>query len=160
MVAGLGVDGRGYVLADRTCKLSPSGWGQRGVAAFDEFRADRIVAEKNYGGDMVRFVIQTARKTAPVTLVNASRGKVVRAEPVAALYEQGRVSHVIADNDQDGRVIDNPLAELEEEMRLTGSTGYMGDGSPNRMDALVWALTELLLGDDAPVATSSSFAWG
>ena len=160
VVAGLGVDGRGYVLADRTCKLSPSGWGQRGVAAFDEFRADRIVAEKNYGGDMVRFVIQTARKTAPVTLVNASRGKVVRAEPVAALYEQGRVSHVIADNDQDGRVIDNPLAELEEEMRLTGSTGYMGDGSPNRMDALVWALTELLLGDDAPVATSSSFAWG
>jgi phage terminase large subunit-like protein len=142
VIAGLGVDGRGYVLGDWTCQMSPSGWGGRGVAAFDRFQADRIVAEKNYGGDMVRFVIQTARKTAPVVLVNASRGKIVRAEPVAALYEQGRVSHVVDDTS------DNPLSELEEEMRLTSSTGYLGTGSPNRMDALVWALTDLMLGDE------------
>lgn len=149
VVAGLGVDGRAYVLADWTCKLSPAGWGQRAVAAFDKFKGDRIVAEKNYGGDMVRFVIQTARKTVPVELVSASRGKVVRAEPVAALYEQGRVSHVVPAEDEDGRAIDNPLAEMEEEMRLTGSTGYLGVGSPNRMDALVWALTDLMLGEEA-----------
>lgn len=145
VIVGLGVDGRGYVLADWTCKLSPAGWGQRAIAAFDRYKADRIVAEKNYGGDMVRFVIQTARKTAPVQLVVASRGKVVRAEPVAALYEQARVSHVVPATNEEGSVIDNPLAELEEEMRLTGSTGYLGVGSPNRMDALVWALTELMV---------------
>ena len=107
VVAGIGVDGQGYVLADRTCRLSPEGWGRRAVEAFDHFGADRIVAEKNYGGDMVRFTIQTVRPTVPVTLVTASRGKIVRAEPVSALYEQGRVRHLILD------LADNPLAELE-----------------------------------------------
>jgi phage terminase large subunit-like protein len=139
VVAGLGVDGLGYVLADRTCKLSPQGWGRRAVEAFDEFGADRIVAEKNYGGDMVRFTIHAVRPTAPVTLVSASRGKIVRAEPVAALYEQGRVRHLIPDP------AENPLAELEAELRHASTTGYLGEGSPNRMDALVWALTELML---------------
>jgi phage terminase large subunit-like protein len=139
VVAGLGVDGLGYVLADRTCKLSPQGWGRRAIEAFDDFGADRIVAEKNYGGDMVRFTLQTVRPTAPVTLVTASRGKVLRAEPVSALYEQGRVRHVIADP------ADNALAELEDELRHATSNGYMGEGSPNRLDALVWALTDLFL---------------
>ena len=146
VVAGIGVDGLGYVLADHTCKLSPRGWGRRAVAAFDEFGADRIVAEKNYGGDMVRFTIQTVRKTAPVSLVSASRGKVVRAEPVSALYEQGRIRHVIPDP------ADNRLAELEDELRHATSNGYLGEGSPNRMDALVWALTDLFLAEELPGA--------
>jgi phage terminase large subunit-like protein len=141
VIAGLGIDGRGYVLGDWTCKLSPEGWGRRAVLALDQFFADRIVAEKNYGGDMVRSTIQAVRQTAPVELVTASRGKILRAEPVSALYEQGRVSHVIAD------VENNPFAELEEEMRLTNSTGYLGAGSPNRMDALVWAITFLMLAE-------------
>jgi phage terminase large subunit-like protein len=139
IVAGLGVDGLGYVLADRTCRLSPEGWGRRTIEAYDFHNADRIVAEKNYGGDMVRSVIQTARKTAPVTLVSATRGKTVRAEPVSALYEQGRISHLIPDPAA------NPLAALEAEMKRATSNGYLGEGSPNRMDALVWALTELFL---------------
>ena len=101
VVAGLGVDGLGYVLADRTCRLSPEGWGLRAIEAFDEFGADRIVAEKNYGGDMVRFTIHTVRPTAPVTLVTASRGKIVRAEPIAALYEQARIKH--PDDPRSGR---------------------------------------------------------
>jgi phage terminase large subunit-like protein len=144
VVAGLGVDGRGYVLADHSCRLSPQGWGRRAVEAFDAFAADRIVAEKNYGGEMVRFTIQAVRKTAPVVLVNASRGKMVRAEPVSALYEQGRVRHVVADP------ADNPLSELEEEMRHATASGYVGEGSPNRLDALVWALTDLFLADEIP----------
>jgi phage terminase large subunit-like protein len=143
VVAGLGVDGLGYVLADRTCRLSPEGWGRRAVEAFDAFGADRIIAEKNYGGDMVRATIQTVRKTAPVTLVNATRGKVVRAEPVSALYEQRRIRHVIPDPAA------NPLAALEAEMSKVTSIGYTGEGSPNRMDALVWALTELFLTEPA-----------
>jgi len=139
IVAGLGVDGRGYVLADRTCRLSPEGWGRRAVEAFDAFGADRIVAEKNFGGDMVRFTLQAVRATVPVTLVSASRGKAVRAEPVSALYEQGRISHVIADP------ADNALAEVEDEMRQATASGYVGPRSPNRLDALVWALTALFL---------------
>ena len=142
VVVGLGVDGVGYVLADRTCRLSPEGWGRRAVEAFDAFGADRLVAEKNYGGDMVRFTLQTIRPTVPVTLVTASRGKVLRAEPVSALYEQGRVRHVVP------APTDNPLADLEGEMRLATSNGYFGQGSPNRLDALVWALTDLFLTEE------------
>lgn len=143
VVVGFGVDGRGYVLADRSCQLSPQGWGRRAIEAFDAFAADRIVAEKNYGGEMVRFTLQAVRKTAPVVLVNASRGKMLRAEPVSALYEQGRISHVVAD------LADNHLADLEGEMRHATSTGYVGEGSPNRLDALVWALTDLFLAEPA-----------
>ncbi len=146
VVAGLGVDGRGYVLADRTCRLSPEGWGRRAVEAFDEFGADRIVAEKNFGGDMVRFTLQAVRPAVPVSLVTASRGKVVRAEPVSALYEQARVSHVAPAGP------DGPLAELEDEMRQATASGYLGPGSPNRLDALVWALTELMLKAEPPGA--------
>ena len=143
VVAGVGVDGLGYVLADRTCRLSPQGWGRRAVEAFDDFGADRIVAEKNYGGDMVRFTIHAVRPTVPVTLVSASRGKILRAEPVSALYEQGRIRHVIPNPP------DNPLAELEDELRHASATGWLGESSPNRMDALVWALTELFLTEPA-----------
>jgi phage terminase large subunit-like protein len=151
VVAGLGVDGMGYVLADRTCRLSPQGWGRRAVEAFDEFSADRIVAEKNYGGEMVRFTIQAVRATAPVTLVSAARGKTVRAEPIAALYEQGRVRHLIPDPSQ------NPFAELEAEMRHATPNGYVGEASPNRLDALVWALTDLFLTPQTPAEAFLEF---
>ncbi|MDQ0395187.1 DNA-packaging protein [Labrys monachus] len=149
VVAGKGDDGKAYILADRTVKLSPDGWGKAVIAAFDQYKADKIVVEKNYGGEMCQHVIQTARKSAPIKLITATRGKAVRAEPVAALYEQGKVHHVVPIGS-----FDNPLADLEEEMRLTNTSGYQGPGSPNRMDALVWALTELMFGGHGPMIIS------
>jgi phage terminase large subunit-like protein len=133
VVAGLGIDGRGYILADRTCKLSPAGWGRRAVSAYHEFKADRIVAERNFGGAMVEHVIRTADPNVAFAEVTASRGKVVRAEPVAALYEQGRISHI------------GDLAELEDQMCQMATDGYLGEGSPDRLDAMVWAITDLML---------------
>lgn len=133
VVAGKGIDGRAYVLADRTCKLGPDGWARRVVAAYREFGADRIVAERNYGGAMVESLIRTVDRRVSYKEVVASRGKVVRAEPVAALYEQGRVSHI------------GPMPELEDQMTLMGPGGFVGEGSPDRLDAAVWALTELML---------------
>lgn len=133
VIAGKGMNGRGYVLADWTCNMSPAGWGRRAVEAYTRFRADSIVAEKNFGGDMVNFVIKTASETVPVKMVTASRGKTVRAEPIAALYEQGKVSHLGA------------MEELEDQACQMTGDGYIGDGSPDRVDAKVWALSELML---------------
>lgn len=128
IVAGLGVDGEVYVLADRSCKLSPHGWASRAIAAYHEFSADKIIAERNFGGDMVEATILTEWSSAPVKVITASRGKVQRAEPVAAAYEKRRVHHV------------GPLSKLEDQM----TTWTPADGaSPDRMDALVWAVTEL-----------------
>ena len=139
VVAGLGIDGRGYVLADWTCKLSPDGWGRRAVAAYHEFKADRIVAERNFGGAMVEHVIRTVDRSISYKEVTASRGKVARAEPIAALYEQGRVSHI------------GGLPDVEDQMCLIGPDGYIGEGSPDRADALVWALTELMMRDSGGI---------
>ena len=133
VVAGLGTDGRGYVLADRTCQLSPDGWARRAVAAYHEFRADRIVAERNFGGAMVEAVIRSTDKNVSYKEVTASRGKIARAEPVAALYEQGKISHV------------GSFLELEDQMCSMTASGYVGEGSPDRADALVWALSELMV---------------
>jgi phage terminase large subunit-like protein len=128
IVAGLGTDGDVYVLADRSCKLSPLGWASRAVAAYREFDADRVVAEVNFGGQMVASTIGQADPQVPVKVITASRGKVQRAEPVAVAYEKERVHHVGA------------LARLEDQM----TTWTPVDGtSPDRMDALVWAVTEL-----------------
>lgn len=143
IVAGKGIDGRAYVLADRSCKLSPAGWARRAVDAYREFKADRIIAERNFGGAMVEHVIRTADRTASYREVTASRGKVVRAEPVAALYEQGRVSHV------------GSLDLLEDQLCLFGPDGYVGEGSPDRADALVWALTDLML-DAEPITRTQT----
>lgn len=145
VVAGKGVDGRAYVLADRSCKLSPDGWGRRAVAAYEEFKADRIVAERNFGGAMVEHVIRTIDRKAPYKEVTASRGKVARAEPVAALYEQGRVSHV------------GSFPEIEDQLCMIDASGYVGEGSPDRADALVWALTELMIEGQVGPATSTEF---
>jgi len=134
VVAGKGVDGRAYVLSDRSCRLSPAAWGRRAVDAYREWKADRIIAERNFGGAMVEHVIRTAGgRDVAYREVVASRGKVVRAEPVAALYEQGRVSHVGA------------FDVLEDQLCLIGPEGYVGEGSPDRADALVWAITDLML---------------
>lgn len=131
IVAGLGVDGRGYVLDDQTCALSPNGWARRALAAFDLYSADAIVVETNQGGDMVKQTIQSARYGVNVIEVHASRGKVTRAEPVAALYEQGRISHV------------GTLPELEDQMVLFTPLGIAGETTGDRVDACVWALAQL-----------------
>jgi predicted phage terminase large subunit-like protein len=128
VVAGKGNDGRGYVLDDRSCRASPNDWGRRAVAAYREHKADLIVAEANNGGEMVAHVLKTVDPRVPVRMVHASRGKRVRAEPVAALYEQGKVSHI------------GGFSELEDQ--LTSWVPDSGD-SPDRMDALVWAMAEL-----------------
>jgi phage terminase large subunit-like protein len=138
VVAGRGVDGRGYVLEDCTCKLSPDGWARRSITAYHRHQADRIVAERNFGGAMVGAVIRAADGSVPFKEVVASRGKAARAEPVSALYEQGRVSHV------------GSFTALEDEMCLMTGSGFVGEGSPNRVDALVWALTEVMLGYQPP----------
>lgn len=134
VVAGLGIDGHGYILADATCQLSPEGWGRRAVEMYHRWQADRIIGERNFGGDMVRFTVSTADKQAAFKEVTASRGKAVRAEPISALYEQGRVHHV------------GTFPDLEDQMCNFTTSGYVGDGSPDRADALVWAITELMLG--------------
>ncbi len=140
VVAALGRDGIGYVLEDASLVgASPEGWA-RGVAeAVARHGADRVVAEANQGGAMVGSVLRAADAALPVRLVHASRGKVARAEPVAALYEAGRVRHV------------GGFPALEDEMAgLSPSGGYAGPGrSPDRADALVWALTALMLGPQA-----------
>lgn len=141
VVAGVGIDGRGYVLEDGTCQLSPEGWGRRAVDLYHRWKADRIIGERNYGGDMVRFTIATADQRAAFKEVVASRGKVVRAEPVSALYEQGKVSHVGVHPD------------LEDQMCNFTPSGYVGEASPDRADALVWALTELMVQDVRPAQT-------
>jgi phage terminase large subunit-like protein len=131
-----GLDRHGYVLADRTVvRATPRQWGTEVVDAYHEFKADRVVAEKNNGGEMVEHVIRTIDPSVPVKLVSATRGKRTRAEPVAALYEgsevvPGRVHHA------------GSFPELEEEM----TTWTPEADSPDRMDAAVWALTELMLG--------------
>lgn len=134
VVAGRGVDGRGYILADRTCRLSPDGWARMAVTAYHEFSADRIVAERNFGGAMVQAVVRQADRSVPFKEVTASRGKAVRAEPVSALFEQGRMSIV------------GSLPSLEDQLVLMTPSGYLGEGSPDRLDAMVWAVHETMLG--------------
>jgi len=136
VAAGLGRDGRAYVIEDGSLEgASPEGWAARVVSLALRHGADRVVAEANNGGEMVASVLRAAQSDLPVRLVHASRGKVARAEPVAALYERGRVAHVGA------------FPEMEDQMcaMLIGGD-YCGPGrSPDRADALVWALSELLL---------------
>lgn len=138
LVAGLGFDGQGYVLEDATINASPGEWGGRVAKACRDWGAERVVAERNYGGAMVEYVLQSADPTMPVKMVESSRGKALRAEPVAALYEpnQRKVKHV------------GFFGELEEQMTamMPQPNGYQGDGSPDRLDACVFALTELMLG--------------
>jgi phage terminase large subunit-like protein len=132
-------DWRAWVLEDCTVPAaSPNAWADEAVRAFHRHRADRLVVEVNQGGDMVRSVIETVDGSVPIRTVTASRGKHVRAEPVAALYEQGRVHHV------------RGLDKLEDQMCAMTRAGYNGRGSPDRVDALVWALSELMIEPPGP----------
>ena len=132
-------DWRSYVLADCTVAgLGPSGWAKAAIAAMEQFGADRLVVEVNQGGQLVAEVIRQIDPLVPYKAVHASRGKVARAEPVAALYEQGRVSHVTGQNGA-------TLEALEDQMTRMTARGYEGDGSPDCVDTLVWALHELMI---------------
>jgi len=128
IVAAMGADGRYYVLDDVSGRMSPDTWGRAAVDAYYKYSADRIVAEVNNGGDLVERLIRAVDDNVPYTAVTASRGKMVRAEPIAALYEQNKVRHV------------GSFPQLEDQM-----TTFVGgtNKSPDRLDALVWALTEL-----------------
>jgi len=133
IVAGVAtVDGKihGYILDDLTIKASPSGWASAAVTGYFKHNADRIIGEVNNGGDMVEHTIRTVDESVPYKAVHASRGKQVRAEPVSALYEQGLIHHV------------GFFPELEDQL----CDWEPGGKSPDRLDALVWAITELMLG--------------
>lgn len=133
-VVGLGTDGNAYLLEDCTVKAGPATWGKVATDAYDRHAADIVVGEVNYGGAMVHHVIKTARPRTPYKQVTATRGKAVRAEPFSALYEQGKVRHV------------GEFRDLEDELVAFSTAGYTGEFSPNRADAMIWALTELFPG--------------
>lgn len=149
VVAGRDRAGRAYVLDDRTLKGSPHRWGRAVVGAYRRWSADRVVAEVNQGGDMVEYVLKSVDDKLPFRKVRASRGKEIRAEPVAALYEQHRVHHV------------GHFPELEDQL----CEWEPGNQSPDRLDALVWAITELLLEGNsgapllAPTPVGSAGYW-
>lgn len=134
-VDALGTDGNAYLLEDITVKAGPAVWGAVAVEAYQRHAADVVVGETNFGGGMVKFVVQAAASKAKTRvnfkMVTASRGKTQRAEPFSALYEQGKVRHV------------GIFAKLEDEMCAFSTTGYTGPGSPNRADSHIWALSEL-----------------
>ena len=131
IVGGVGADGRGYVLDDVSRHGSPHECCVRAVSAFDLWEADAVVVEVNNGGDWLESLLRVIKPGLPVIKVRASRGKHVRAEPISGLYRQGIVSHVGA------------FPELESQMCLMTAGGYEGDGSPDRVDAMVWGFTEL-----------------
>jgi predicted phage terminase large subunit-like protein len=135
VVAGMSADGHYYVLDDVTLKASPQEWATKAVEVYEKYKADRIVAETNNGGDLVIHLLQQVNPSVSTKKVTATRGKQMRAEPIAALYEQGRVHHV------------GYFTELEDEM-CEFEPGITRN-SPDRMDALVWALTELSEGSAA-----------
>jgi len=135
VVAGLSGDGHYYILADYTLKASPQVWAEKAVYAFELHKADRIIAETNNGGDLVVHLLQQVKNTIPVKKVTASRGKTVRAEPIAALSEQGKL-HMVG-----------YFPELEDE--LCEYEPGTSTKSPDRMDAMVWAVTELSEGSNA-----------
>ena len=134
-VDALGTDGKAYLLEDLTVRGGPSTWGRVAVQAYVRHRADLVVGETNFGGGMVKHVVQVAAQKeavkVPFKMVTASRGKVQRAEPFSALYEEGKVRHV------------GIFAKLEDELCAFSTGGYTGPKSPNRADAHVWALAEL-----------------
>lgn len=130
MAVGYGADKRGYVLEDATGKYSPNGWAKAAIDLYYKYKADRIVGEKNNGGDMIKTIVHNLDDSVAYKEVWASRGKLTRAEPIAAHYEEGKISHL------------GTLPELETEM--TTWAALKGQKSPNRVDALVWGLSEVM----------------
>jgi len=132
VVAGMHPNGKeAFILDDGTTQGSPMKWARRAIALYDEWQADAIVVEVNQGGDMVAQTIRSVRSNIKIREVRATRGKHVRASHISSLYEQGRVHHVTG------------FPELEQQMTMMTNAGYEGEGSPDRVDALVWALTDL-----------------
>jgi hypothetical protein len=134
IVAGIDERGHGYILEDASLRASPDGWAAAAIAAYARWEADLIVAESNQGGDMVESMLRMVEPNVPVSLVRATRGKYTRAEPVSALYAQKRVHHV------------GVFQELEDQL----CSWLPGDTSPDRLDALVWALHALMIAQPAP----------
>jgi hypothetical protein len=130
-VTARGADNRGYLLDDVSTQGSPRQWAERTIAAYDRYEADAIVIEVNQGGDMVKNTLLSVRPGLPIVEVRATRGKHVRAEPIASLYSLGRISHV------------GSFPKLEDQMCQVTAAGYEGEGSPDRVDSLVWGFTEL-----------------
>lgn len=131
VVAGIDINGVCYILEDATERLSPEGWATKAVELYHKYGADRLVYERNQGGDLVKYTLKTVDETVPLKAVHASRGKFARAEPVAALYERGKVKHL------------RGLDDLETQLTTWEPLGSIG--SPDRLDAMVWAVTELAL---------------
>jgi predicted phage terminase large subunit-like protein len=152
IVAGLGLDGEAYIIEDCSVKAPPDVWGRVAVNAYDRHAADALVAEVNFGGAMVEQVVKVAASNARMRVnfkeVSASRGKAIRAEPIAALYSTGKVHHV------------GHLAQLEDQMIAMTTAGYMGEGSPDRLDACVWALAELFPRVASTNPNRSNREWG
>ena len=136
VVAGLGEDGRGYVLEDASIRCTPDRWARRAVEVYKRWGADTIVAETTMGGDLVPSMIKLVDSRIPVKIKGGNRGKVSRAEPVAALYEQGKVSHVGGFDELENQMVNYVLGARE---------------SPDRMDAMVYAISELMLPKDVPL---------
>ena len=128
-------DWRAYVLEDATVRGGPTEWARAAIAAMDRHKAERLVAEVNQGGDLIESVVRQIDPLVPFRGLRAARGKAIRAEPVAALYEQGRVKHLRGPS----------LGALEDQMCRMTLRGYEGKGSPDRLDALVWAIHELMI---------------
>lgn len=131
---GLGVNNHGYLLEDASGHYSPEQWARKAVEMFDRHEADCVIGEKNYGGDMVRATVHAHRSHVPFKLVTATRGKVVRAEPISALYDKGVVHHV------------GTFVDLEDQLCEFSTAGYGGDTSPDRADSMIWGFTELMTG--------------
>jgi len=137
---GISTDGHGWLLGDDSLRASPDEWGNAVVTAYHKYNADRIIGEVNNGGDMIEYVIKTIDPNVSYKSVRASRGKYIRAEPVAALYEQGKIHHI------------GNFPDLEDQL----CEWVPGDKSPDRLDALVWGVTELMLGEVMPEIEGSS----
>ena len=133
-VAGLGVDGHAYLIEDLSGRYGPRDWARIVNSAYHRHEADKVIAEQNYGGEMVRATLQAENPNLPVGLVHASRGKVVRAEPVSQMYERGMVHHI------------GYFPEIEDQLMSFTTSGYQGIKSPDRADSWIWGVTELFPG--------------
>ena len=134
IAGGISEDGQGYILSDGTIRGTPDQWGKAVVAEYFKFGADRIVGEVNNGGEMIEYVIKSCDPNVSYKSVRATRGKYTRAEPVSALYEQGKIHHV------------GYFSELEDQL----CEWVPGDKSPDRLDALVWLITDMMLDEIMP----------
>src|SRR5882757_9813403 len=148
IVAGIDAVGHGYLLEDISGRYAPHEWARKAVEAYRRWKADRIIAEVNNGGQMVETTIRMVDPNIPFKSVHASRGKVIRAEPIAALYEQGKVHHV------------GEFPQLEDQCcSFTSDFDRSRGGSPDRLDALVWAFTELMTLKQIPTAQVGTYSW-